>query len=103
MQNNPVTSNKEAVQIGPPPFVNIRIKIKRLSYFYDIAMVFGYAFLPFFGVAWLGDLVWDAVGVPVRNEASVRILSLDVSVDELDKKQNLQVNPLVEDLLSIVH
>ena len=66
-------------------------------------MVFGYAFLPFFCVAWLGDLVWDAVGVPVRNEASVRILSLDVSVDELDKKQNLQVNPLVEDLLSIVH
>ena len=56
---------------------------------------------PLLGVAWLLDALRDAVGVLVGHERTVLILSFNVSVNVLYKEENLEVNPLVEDLLRI--
>ena len=65
-------------------------------------MILGCALLPFVRVSAVLELGRDAVGVSVCHEASVLVLCLDVSVEELHKEKLLKVHSLVEDLLCVV-
>ena len=66
-------------------------------------MILSCRLLPLVCVARLGDLGRDAVCMLVGYEASVLVLSLHVTVDELHEKEFLKLHPFVEDLLCIVN
>lgn len=63
-------------------------------------MVTDNGFLPLFSIARIGDTAGDMVGAAVCRERTVRVLCLDVAVNELHEKESLEIDPFLENPLS---